>query len=752
MNLLKNIFMVFFFFVLFSNSFAAMVTKIDDQVFQDATDADENHDNMGGPEFNNDGTKMFVSYQNNASSGAGGVDDFIAEYTLSTPFDISTATYAGDSERCNTSDPDHDGTVVGDNATTETIIAFKFSDDGKKIFTAQRGMNRSPGNSFVNRYDLTTPFDVSTCTYVSDVDVDTEALQNGTNAGDRLSTNDRNNLQGIEITNDGTKMFVTINDGNSSKNYANIKQYNFGTPYDLSTITLASTAIILDNNNPFGMVFSEDGKKLFQSFRDNGVVVQYSLDNAFDLSSSTKDGEFDLSSLDEDLNDLIGITFSSTGLKIFAANRITETVFEYSLACAFTLVAGSCSSITENKDRTGIAIAQIEIAKRTIDHSTDTALNRLKWIRRNKEKQNLTNLNINFNFTDQRLASLTEAVKTSAAKKKKKDKEKDIFYWGEGSIAIGRIGDTSIASSRKVDTDSITFGADRLTNKKGIEGLAFRVGRNNVDVGTAGSNLNTDSYNITYYSTSPVKDDTKFFDTIFGIGKLNSDLLTVVDGINIKADRSGHQIYGTIRIKDEIKKNNVTFIPSGRFDIGHSILDSYKESGAGAIHVQKQHIRSKKIRTGLAAVEDVSNEKYNLKRHGKIEYVANIDRSSSFEYSYVDDSSTSFYDTLHSEALHNINGEVGIDIIMPNKFSVFLIYERNQALGSGYTDKIHVAIGYLPNQKTNYAFSIVGSKNLLSKLQFKKNINGLNLSFDLSDNLSRPGNIREANIALNKVF
>ena len=752
MNLLKNIFMVFFFFVLFSNSFAAMVTKIDDQVFQDATDADENHDNMGGPEFNNDGTKMFVSYQNNASSGAGGVDDFIAEYTLSTPFDISTATYAGDSERCNTSDPDHDGTVVGDNATTETIIAFKFSDDGKKIFTAQRGMNRSPGNSFVNRYDLTTPFDVSTCTYVSDVDVDTEALQNGTNAGDRLSTNDRNNLQGIEITNDGTKMFVTINDGNSSKNYANIKQYNFGTPYDLSTITLASTAIILDNNNPFGMVFSEDGKKLFQSFRDNGVVVQYSLDNAFDLSSSTKDGEFDLSSLDEDLNDLIGITFSSTGLKIFAANRITETVFEYSLACAFTLVAGSCSSITENKDRTGIAIAQIEIAKRTIDHSTDTALNRLKWIRRNKEKQNLTNLNINFNFTDQRLASLTEAVKTSAAKKIKKDKEKDIFYWSEGSIAIGRIGDTSIASSRKVDTDSITFGADRLTNKKGIEGLAFRVGRNNVDVGTAGSNLNTDSYNITYYSTSPVKDDTKFFDTIFGIGKLNSDLLTVVDGINIKADRSGHQIYGTIRIKDEIKKNNVTFIPSGRFDIGHSILDSYKESGAGAIHVQKQHIRSKKIRTGLAAVEDVSNEKYNLKRHGKIEYVANIDRSSSFEYSYVDDSSTSFYDTLHSEALHNINGEVGIDIIMPNKFSVFLIYERNQALGSGYTDKIHVAIGYLPNQKTNYAFSIVGSKNLLSKLQFKKNINGLNLSFDLSDNLSRPGNIREANIALNKVF
>ena len=752
MNLLKNIFMVFFFFVLFSNSFAAMVTKIDDQVFQDATDAGENHDNMGGPEFNNDGTKMFVSYQNNASSGAGGVDDFIAEYTLSTPFDISTATYAGDSERCNTSDPDHDGTVAGDNATTETIIAFKFSDDGKKIFTAQRGMNRSPGNSFVNRYDLTTPFDVSTCTYVSDVDVDTEALQNGTNAGDRLSTNDRNNLQGIEITNDGTKMFVTINDGNSSKNYANIKQYNFGTPYDLSTITLASTAIILDNNNPFGMVFSEDGKKLFQSFRDNGVVVQYSLDNAFDLSSSTKDGEFDLSSLDEDLNDLIGITFSSTGLKIFAANRITETVFEYSLACAFTLVAGSCSSITENKDRTGIAIAQIEIAKKTIDHSTDTALNRLKWIRRNKDKQNLTNLNINFNFTNQKLASLTKVVKTSASKIKKTNEEKDIFYWSEGSFAIGRIGDTSIASTRKIDTDAVTLGADKFTNDNGIKGLAFRIGRNNIDVGNSGSNLDTDTYNITYYTTSPIKDDSKFLDTVIGFGSLNSDILTMLDGKKLIAQRTGNQLYGTLRIKDEIKKDNLTYIPSGRFDIGHTILQDYDEKGTGAVHVEEQHIRSKKIRAGLAAVEDLSDDDYTYKRHGKIEYVADIDRSSNFKYTYSGDTSTSFNDTLHSGSLHNISGEVGVDIVLPSSFSIFLIYERDQALGSGYTDKIHIAIGYLPNKETNYAFSIDGSDEFKSNYVLSKNINDYLIDFKLTNDFMSPKDYDEASFNLIRKF
>ncbi|GIS22043.1 MAG: hypothetical protein CM15mP122_5490 [Bacteroidota bacterium] len=33
--------------------------------------------------------------------------------------------------------------------------------------------------------------------------------------------------------------------------------------------------------------------------------------------------------------------------------------------------------------------------------------------------------------------------------------------------------------------------------ENGIQGLAFRVGRNNVDVGTGGSNLDTDTFNIT---------------------------------------------------------------------------------------------------------------------------------------------------------------------------------------------------------------------------------------------------------------
>ena len=87
-----------------------------------------------------------------------------------------------------------------------------------------------------------------------------------------------------------------------------------------------------------------------------------------------------------------------------------------------------------------------------------------------------------------------------------------------------------------------------------------------------------------------------------------------------------------------------------------------------------------------------------------------------------------------------------------DRYSIFLIYERNQAINSGHNDNLYIAIGYLPYEGAEYAFTVNGSENLLSKLEFKKNVNGLNLSFNVNDDLTNLGENREANIVLNKVF
>ena len=746
MNFLKKIILLLLFLFPISNSFGTTITH-------NQTVEYETGSFLAGVAFNDDGTKVFITYAQSTN---------INEYNLSTPYDISTKTYAGDSERCTVED------------ISNALYDLEFSNDGMHFFYVTRNSadDLADGDK-AYRYDLTSPYDISTCTLAhSTTDLDSTTYTSGSQAGDfdHTKQNRKHRLQGIEFNNDGTKLFLVWMDVNDAAVGARLLEYTLSTPYDLRTLSLVTTAGVKlgvsgNNNvqNPAGMRFSANGKRIFIISHNNSTagITQYSFTNAFDTSSFTADGYLNINTGISPANDEPrGVAFNANGLKLYIGNdnnmNSADQLMEYDLVCPFNLFAGKCPSITENSDRTGIVEAQIELAKRTINLSTNSALNRLKWIRRNKDKQNLSNQNVKLNFSNSMFSSLKalpiSSFKKISTSKNNNDLNKNYFYWSEGSVSLGRVGDTSIASTKKVHTNSLTFGLDRFTDDHSINGFAFRFGKDDVDVGSAGSNLDSNTYNITYYSTSPIKDDTRYLDKIFGIGKIRSDILTVLDGKNLTADRTGSQIYGTFKIKDEYKRNKLTLIPSGQFDFGHTILHGYKEEGPGAIEAGHQHVRTKNLRAAMAFVEDLSNDKYTLKRHGKLEYVAELDRSSNLKYTYVSDESTSFNDTFYTGTLHNLNGEIGIDIIFPEHYSVFIIYERNHAFGTGYTDNIYIALGYIPHQDTEYAFSLKGSENLLSKFEIKKNINGYDLSFNLNDDLTNLGNNKEANINLNKVF
>ena len=758
MKFIKNFILILLFLLPISNSFGAMVTFVDSfqvsngesQTTDRAGLATNTDREVGGVQFNDDGTKMFVRFFKDFD---GDVDNdnedysYVDQYNLSTPFDASTGTYAVSCEL-------NHGLVA---TTTHQPFDLNFSSDGMKFYVANRNvLNAGQDKNFVYRFDLTAPYDISGCSYAQR----TENLGNfinGSQAGDSANVlgNKNNRLQGVSLSNDGKKMFTLMS-------YGHVLEYDLSTAFDVTTFSLnlnGGMDLSSDTNNPQSIEFSEDGTRIFIANHNNHKILQVSLNAPFDTSSYTVDGavNFGVSSLDN-VDQLRTVTFSKNGLIMYIGNDDSggndiDRVHEYNLVCPFNIIEGTCPSITTG-DRTGIAIAQIEVATRTIEHSTDTALNRLKWIRRNKDIQNLTNLNLDFNFTNQMLASLTKAVKTSAIKKNKQDKEQDVFYWSEGSIAVGRVGDTNVSSFKKVKTDAVTVGADKFTNNGGIRGLAFRFGKNDIDVGASGSNLDTDTYNLTHYTSSPIEDDTKFIDTIIGVGVLNSDILSVLDGERVTAERNGKQIYGTIKLKDEIKKNNLILIPSAQIDLGYTLLNAYQESGNTAMKYEKQSIQSRNARLSIAAVDELENNKYKIRKHGKLEYKANLHRSSNIKYSYVSDATSGEFDTkLNSGALHNFNGEVGIDIILPDSFSIFLIYERNQALGVGHTDKIHLAIGYLPNKKTNYAFKLEGSENIGSVYKISKNINDFEIDFKLNNqDVLKPNIINEAMISLKKIF
>ena len=152
MSLIKKILIIFFLLFPISNSLGEMVTHVQTNTFLDGPHTvgeDENESNefqsrsLNGIHFNDDGTKLFTSY--NMKPRLDNVKDtfqYIHEYNLSIPYDISTRTYAGNDERCELGSG-------SDGHTGDRAHDLEFSSDGMKLFTSDKTID----NLF--RYDLT---------------------------------------------------------------------------------------------------------------------------------------------------------------------------------------------------------------------------------------------------------------------------------------------------------------------------------------------------------------------------------------------------------------------------------------------------------------------------------------------------------------------------------------------------------------------------------------------------------------------
>ena len=119
MSLIKKVLVIFFLLFPISNSFGeATLTHVQTVEFDDG---DQNQNNLiAGIEFNKDGTKLFTSSANKTSPG------LIMEFNLSTPYDISSRSYAGNGERCTMTE------------VTLTPYDLEFNHDGTKLFVATR--------------------------------------------------------------------------------------------------------------------------------------------------------------------------------------------------------------------------------------------------------------------------------------------------------------------------------------------------------------------------------------------------------------------------------------------------------------------------------------------------------------------------------------------------------------------------------------------------------------------------------------
>lgn len=193
--------------------------QYDDPTTRPANDPNSYTTSMGMA-FNGDGTKFFVSgYADNPNFSAfggpsTGIDDPIVEWDLSTPWDLSSATYANIYDGGNFTVP------VSSNAP---CLDFAFNDDGTIMYL----MNNISSTSYLHQGTLSTPYDLSTWTYSNHIDL-------------YQLFNNQSHIYSFAISNDGKALAVFYSSSSgtlTSESYTKAYYAQLATPWVLSSAT-----------------------------------------------------------------------------------------------------------------------------------------------------------------------------------------------------------------------------------------------------------------------------------------------------------------------------------------------------------------------------------------------------------------------------------------------------------------------------------------------------------------------------------
>lgn len=341
--------------------------------------------NISGIDFSTDGKKMFLAYD----SG-----DDLAIYSLSTAWDISTATFVeslvpdiqtcfhltlgkngtrmylhqyngstyqfnigsvfGPADTYEVSVTNVGGqidtttwldlnTMAGDQDAGDGEVYYAVSTDGRTTWSViKEGDGVRPivrDNAGTWEYNSNTgnvdAWDVSAAVYTNNF----------------FSVNSQESSpQGLDFKPDGTKMYICGEGGDG------VDEYDLSTPWDVTTATANQFfSTHLQDTQPHAIRFKPDGTKMYIGGEVGGDVIEYTLSTAWDISSASYTQNFVLSPRPDRIH---GLYFRTDGLKMYVLDDEVNEVQEYTLSTAWDVSSASyvTSKSTNSQDSSSQAL------------------------------------------------------------------------------------------------------------------------------------------------------------------------------------------------------------------------------------------------------------------------------------------------------------------------------------------------------------------------------------------------------------
>jgi sugar lactone lactonase YvrE len=251
---------------------------------------------VSGLFFKPDGTKFYI---------IGTSTDAVYQYSCSTAWDVSTATWDSIGFSVSTQDGNPQGLFFKPDGTTFYIIGST--------------------SDTIYQYSCATAWAVNGASYAS------KSLVVSTQEADP---------RGVFFKSDGTQLYFV---GTASR--ITVFQYSLSTAWDVSTGSYSQKAFYIgggQDTSPTEVQFNDDGTKFYVVGSANDTVYQYSCATAWDISTASFANKLFYVGMQETAPN--GLFFKSDGTKFYIVGSTSDTVYQYSCATAWDINTGSYDS------------------------------------------------------------------------------------------------------------------------------------------------------------------------------------------------------------------------------------------------------------------------------------------------------------------------------------------------------------------------------------------------------------------------
>ena len=549
----------------------------------------------------------------------------------------------------------------------------------------------------------------------------------------------------------GTTLFGEINDNDGTLNGGPSSSTDFpgtvpslssSSPVDDETNVLTDTNIVLNFSE---IIKVNTGNITLKKTSDDSVVEIFDINGSNVSLSSTTQITIDPTDFLEK-NTEYYVLIDATAIVDLSRNNYAgisnKTTYNFSTG------GTGASNPLDDKDVVASIEAQTEAPKKVVQHVTSPIFNRLNWIRGYETDENLSAQKIKFNIANPKIEKILNVIPQTVSLNKIPTRlEDDWLFWSEGSISVGRVGETSTSSFKEIDTNAITIGWDKKIDQKKIHGYAITYTKDDVKVGDNGSTLDVDAYSFSTYATFHRKENS-YIEGILGTSRLDLKNKRVKNNNSLTGDRNGKQFFGSIHYINTITKENVNISPNLRLDLSYTKLTDYTETGTNAINYHEQTVETAGIYGGFTFNKEVFKDDYIIRPTAGFELGLDLSPSSDVSLNYVSDPNTKYTKSIDQQGEESIKGKIGFDLLKDNGWSLMAFYERNQSENS-HSDTFYFLTGYVVSKDEEYAMELDENK---TSLVYKRNLDGFEIKFDSGYELFTENPDYEFNLKLTSKF